>query len=114
MDAVERHAPWRDDSGGASAPQSASRSGERHVPKAGDSAWSPWMEATFSHIHHSSRDEVVDRMRSVSHIAVLPGGRQRVVLDEIRTILRDNPQTRDKATVGIPYRVDAMYTERLG
>jgi hypothetical protein len=35
------------------------------------------------------------------------------VLDEIGTILHEHPETAGSATVGISYRVDAMYAERF-
>ena len=35
------------------------------------------------------------------------------MLDEIRAILREHPETSNSQTIGIPYRVDAMYAERL-
>lgn len=113
MDRVERKAPWRDERGGASQDEGSLARSERYLAGPGDTNWSPWIEATFFHVHYSSHDDVIDRMRSVSHIAVLPPGCQSNVLDEIRTILTDHPQTRQQATVGIPYRVDAMYSQRL-
>jgi hypothetical protein len=76
-------------------------------------AWSEWVKATFHHIHFCSHEDIVDRVRSVSHVAVLPADRQQAVLDEVRSILREHPETRGQEKVGVPYRVDAMYTERL-
>jgi SAM-dependent methyltransferase len=108
MDRVEESAPWRQDRGHGLA------ANERYLAGPGDRNWSRWIEATFFHVHHSSHDDVIDRMRSVSHIAVLPPACQHKVLDEIKTILVNHPQTRQRATVGVPYRVDAMYAERLG
>ncbi|HVB44801.1 MAG TPA: methyltransferase domain-containing protein [Streptosporangiaceae bacterium] len=112
MDAVEKHAPWRDHRDGTGAADSAWRRSEQHLTAADTQTWSQWTEATFFHVHYSSHEDVVDRMRSVSHIAVLPQPSQQAVLAEIRTILREHPQTRNSEVVGIPYRVDAMYTER--
>jgi len=111
MDRVEKHAPWRDhhDGTGGSA---AHRWSERDL--AGGEIWSPFTEAIFFHVHHATHDDVIDRMRSVSHVAVLPPASQADVLAEIRAVLQEHPDTRGKATVGIRYRVDAMYTERLG
>jgi SAM-dependent methyltransferase len=114
MDRVERRAPWRDERDGRAPADSARRRGERYLAGPSDSNWSPWTEATFFHVHQSSPEDVLDRMRSVSHVAVLSRPEQASVLDEIRTILADHPQTRQKATVGIPYRVDVMHAERLG
>src|ERR1700683_145010 len=112
MDRVERDAPWRGkDSGHAESP---------HGRNAGDPArpsdrnWSSWVEATFFHVHNSTHDQVVDRMRSVSHIGALPSESQYLVLDEVRMILDGHPATRQQPTVCIPYRVDAMYAERIG
>ncbi|HUZ52776.1 MAG TPA: hypothetical protein VMU94_09635 [Streptosporangiaceae bacterium] len=45
--------------------------------------------------------------------ATSPCCRQRAVLGEIRAILREHPETSNSETVGIPYRVDAMYAKRL-
>ncbi len=75
--------------------------------------WSPWADAAFRHVHFGTHDDVVDRIRSVSYVAALPPRDQRAVLDEIRAILREHPETSNSPTVGIPYRVDAMYAERL-
>ena len=71
------------------------------------------MRATFSHVHVCTHADVVDRLRSVSHIAALAPGPQQVVLDEIRAILRRHPETSQRETVGIPYLVDVMFAERL-
>lgn len=113
MDRVERHAPWRDERDADGPADTSLRRSERHLAGSGDANWSPWTEGTFFHVQHSTHDDVIDRMRSVSHIAALPSLNQRAVLDEIRSILAEHPQTRQKATVGIPYRVDAMYAKRL-
>ncbi|HET9895472.1 MAG TPA: class I SAM-dependent methyltransferase [Streptosporangiaceae bacterium] len=113
MDRVERRAPWREHRDRAGPADKSLARSERYLAGPGDSNWSPWTEETFFHVHYSSHDEVIDRMRSVSHIAVLPAACQGNVLDEIRTILTEHPQTRQQETVGIPYRVDAMYSQRL-
>lgn len=114
MARVERRAPWRDnrDATGRTGGTGMRRS-ERHLVDDPASGWTPWTEATFSHVHERSHQDVVDRMRSVSHIAVLPAPEQRAVLGEILAILREHPQTRDRARIGIPYRVDVMYSQRL-
>ena len=106
MDRVERNAPWHDhgDDSGA----------ERYLAGPSDRQWSPWIEGTFFHVHYSSHDDVVDRIRSVSHVATLPPASQGSVLDEVRAILAQHPQTREQASIGVPYRVDVMYAERLG
>ncbi len=118
MDRVEGHAPWREQDGGASRLDPDRTDGspggsEEYLTRGSDGTWSAWTRATFSHVHFGTHADVVDRLRSVSHIAVLPPDRQRAILDEIRTILRTNPETSRCRTVGIPYRVDVMCAERL-
>lgn len=118
MDGVERHAPWRDHGDRMGRPTSAAagsayRWTEKYLAQGGGN-WAPWVEATFFHVHVCSHADVIDRVRSVSHVAVLPPDSQRAVLDEIRAILREHPETSHSATVGIPYQVDVMYSERLG
>jgi SAM-dependent methyltransferase len=118
MDRVERRAPWQDHGrdpsrGSPGRPDGALR---RIAPDlAGLSAgkWSAWIKATFSHVHVGTHADVLDRLRSVSHIAVLPADHQRAVLDEVRTILRTTPETSSTETVGIPYLVNVMVAERL-
>jgi SAM-dependent methyltransferase len=103
MDRVEKLAPWYDhaDIG------EFQRDAFRNVP-----GFTPLTEATFRHEQLLTREDVVDRIRSVSHVAVLPSEQQRVVLDEVRTVLRDDPATAGKDVVALPYRVDAYWAER--
>jgi SAM-dependent methyltransferase len=114
MDRVERRAPWRDERDSSGPADTTLARSERYLAGPSDSNWSPWIETRFFHVYYGSHEDVLDRMRSVSHVAVLPPARQDGVLSEIRAILADHPQTRQKATLGIPYRVDVMYAERLG
>lgn len=113
MDRVERRAPWREERDGTGPQDRSLARSEPYLAGRGGSGWSPWVESTFYHVHYSTHEDVVDRMRSVSHIAVLSPACQGSVLNEIRTILTEHPQTRQETTVGIPYRVDAMYSQRL-
>lgn len=111
MDRVERMAPWRDHGDGRGGP--ADQRWTYHA-LAGHGGWSPFTEATFHHVQQASHADVVNRIRSVSHVAALPPDRQAAVLAEIRLILSEHPDTRDRTTVPINYRVDAMYAERIG
>jgi SAM-dependent methyltransferase len=99
VEGVEKRAPWRSDSWRDSAAVETPFFGPLH-------------EATFEHAQELTPDEVVDRIRSVSHVAVLPTDRQAAVLDEVRVILRDDPDTAGRETVALPYRVDVFWTER--
>lgn len=106
MDRVEDDAPWREYGDGRT-------SARQRGYVTGGEAWSDWTEATFHHVQYCSHEDLVDRVRSVSHIAALPPASQREVLEEVRSILRDRPETSNTQMLGIPYRVDAMYAERL-
>jgi SAM-dependent methyltransferase len=109
MDRVERHAPWRDH--GQGGPLGAPRWSESEVSER--PGWSPWTDATFYHVQQLTHDQVIDRIRSVSHIGALPPAQQRAVLGEIAAILGEHPDTRDSASVSIGYRVDVRFAERL-
>jgi SAM-dependent methyltransferase len=101
MDGVERKAPWRDH--------------DRPAREAlgTPTGFGPLGEATFRHEQAVTPDGVLDRFRSVSHVAVLPAGQQQAVLDEVRGILAAHPETRGRAELLLPYRVDCLWCERL-
>jgi SAM-dependent methyltransferase len=100
MDRVEKRAPWRDHENW--------RDGAlRQMPGFG-----PLHTAEFRHEHVLTPDDVVRRVASVSHVAVLPQNERDAVLDEIRGLVASHPETAGRSTVAIPYRVDAMWAER--
>ncbi|HEX5588229.1 MAG TPA: class I SAM-dependent methyltransferase [Acidimicrobiia bacterium] len=102
MDRVEKRAPWRaHDKFGAS------------TEAIGSPRFTPVTAATFHHEHVVTRDEMVDRVRSVSHVAVLPPAAREAVLDEVREVLATDPATAGKTELAVPYRVDAYWAERL-
>jgi hypothetical protein len=86
------------------------------VRAAGSEFDNPWFgalrEATFHHDQLLSPADVVERVRSVSHVAVLPPDQREAVLDEVRALLRDDPATAGRDELALPYRVDAFWTER--
>lgn len=103
MDRVERRAPWRDHQ-----PWSA----DAAVGVAGAPWFGPVEEATFHHEQRLAPEDVVERVRGVSHVVVLPPAEQEAVLEEVRAIIATHPQTRGRRTVAIPYRVGAYWCER--
>jgi hypothetical protein len=110
MDRVEKHAPWRDHDGRA-------RSGDPHVRRddvmGGAEGFGPVVAATFRHEQEMTPERVVDRIKGVSHVAVLAPAAQAAVLAEVRDIVARHPETRGRELLQIPYRVDAYWTERL-
>jgi hypothetical protein len=100
MDRVEKKAPWR-------VHEEWRESAFTDTPFFG-----PMHEATFHHEQVLTVDEVVDRFRSVSHVAVLPADAQAAVLDEVRATLATHPDTAGRDEIPIPYRVDAYWCEK--
>jgi SAM-dependent methyltransferase len=101
MDRVEKRAPWR-------AHDEWKESAFVETPWFG-----PLTEATFHHEQLLSPADVVGRVRSVSHVAVLPPDRQNEVLDEVRALLRTDPaHLSERDQLALPYRVDAYWAER--
>jgi SAM-dependent methyltransferase len=100
MDRVEKRAPWRD------------HDAWRETAFVDQPWFAPLAEATFHHEQVLTPDEVVDRVRSVSHVAVLPASEHVAVLDEVREVLDGDPATSGRSVVALPYRVDAYWAER--
>jgi SAM-dependent methyltransferase len=104
MDSVEKRAPWRDHDS----------AGESHDAAFDETPFFTQPAArVFHQVHELTPELVVERIRSVSHVAVLPAGRQADVLDAVREVLRTDPGTAGRDLVAMPYRVDAYWAERL-
>jgi len=100
MDRVEKRAPWRDhEQGNDAAPRSRAGFGPVHTE-------------TFRHEQSITPEGVVDRIASVSHVAVLPVAERKRVLDEVRGVLTHHPDARGRSELRIPYRVDAYWYGR--
>ena len=69
--------------------------------------------ATFHHAQVLTPDEVVARVRSVSHVAVLPEAERTALLAEVRELLRTDPTTAGHDRIALPYRVDAYWAQRI-
>jgi SAM-dependent methyltransferase len=98
--AAEHDAPWGDaEHWHTTALVDTPWFGERHA-------------ATFHHAQVLSPDEVVARVQSVSHVAVLPDPERSALLDEVRDLLRTDPATAGRDRIALPYRVDAYWAQR--
>ncbi|MGH9031964.1 MAG: class I SAM-dependent methyltransferase [Acidimicrobiia bacterium] len=100
MDRVEKRAPWRDHENWRE-----SALGEHH-------GFGPLHPGTFHHEQRCAPEGVIDRFRGVSHIASLPPDQRDAVLDELRVLVATHPDTRGRAELVLPYRVDAYWCER--
>ena len=100
MDEVERRAPWRDHEN-----WSESAFGERRD-------FDPLQSASFGHEHLTTPAGIVDRILGVSHVAALPTREQHEVLERVRRLLDQHPDTRGRRELRVPCRVDCYWTER--
>jgi len=100
MDRVEKKAPWR------------KHEEWREAAFTETPYFGPMHEATFHHEQLMTVEEVVDRFRSVSHVAVLDDAAKEAVLDEVRATLAAHPDTSGRDEIAIPYRVDAYWCEK--
>ena len=101
MDRVEKRAPWRDH-------ENWRDSALRDRPGFG-----PLNAAEFRHVQTVTPAAMVQRVASVSHVAVLPHAEREAVLEEVRNVLRSDPTTRGRDELRVPYRVDCYWFERV-
>jgi SAM-dependent methyltransferase len=101
MDRVEKRAPWRDhEHWRDSAPREMPGFGSLH-------------SGEFRHEQAITPAAMVQRVASVSHVAVLPETQRESVLDEVRDVLGSDSQTRGLGELSVPYRVDCYWFERV-
>ena len=100
MDRVEKRAPWRDH-------DNWSNSAVREM-----SGFGPLHSAEFRHEQIVTPQAMVQRVASVSHVAVLPDPERAAVLDEVAEVLRTDPSTSGRDALAVPYRVDCFWFER--
>jgi SAM-dependent methyltransferase len=100
MDRVEKRAPWRNHDHWRD-------SAFRAMPGFG-----PLHEGEFRHEQTVTPEAMVQRVASVSHVAVLPDAERHSVLDEVREVLRTDPRTHGRDELTVPYRVDCFWFQR--
>jgi len=100
MDRVEKRAPWRNH-------DDWSDSAYEDLPGFG-----PLHTGEFRHTQAVTPDAMVQRVASVSHVAVLPDPERTAVLDEVRDLLRTHPDSAGRTELAVPYRVDTFWFER--
>ena len=101
MDRVEKRAPWRNH-------DEWSDSAYTDLPGFG-----PLHTAQFRHEQLVTPEAMVQRVASVSHVAVLPPAERKAVLDEVRVVLTTHPEARGRTQLAVPYRVDCFWFERV-
>ncbi len=102
MDRVEKRAPWRDHENWRDSARQAAMPG-----------FGALHETEFRHAQLITPEGVVQRVASVSHVAVLSEPEREAVLGEVRDVLATHPAVSGRETVEIPYRVDCFWAERV-
>lgn len=77
-----------------------------------DGPFGPLRHRVFRHRQRLTPAGVVDRVLSVSIIAVLPAAERREVTREIRRFLAEDPTVRGRAALELPYTTDVYWTHR--
>lgn len=67
----------------------------------------------FRFVHELDPDGVVARVTSVSFIAALPDDERAAVAERVRALLAEDPETRGRAVLAVPYRTDVFWCERV-
>jgi SAM-dependent methyltransferase len=100
MDRVEKRAPWRDH-------ENWRDSGTEQL-----AGFAPFTTAEFRHAQTLTPEGVVQRIASVSHVAVLPESEREAVLAEVRDLLHNHPDARNQAELQLVYRADCLVALR--
>ncbi len=74
--------------------------------------FTPLTAERFSHVHEADAQGVVDRVLSISFIAALTEEEREQVEEQVRRLLAEHPETRDRETVRLRYRTDVFWCER--
>ena len=75
--------------------------------------FTPLEQARFGLEHELTPDDVVARVASVSFIASLTAAARSEVVGRVRELLAEDPETRGRTTVVLPYRTDVYWCERV-
>lgn len=97
--------------------------GEVRIPRYRDGAWRAPLERgdlfvaagarEFIHAQTLTPDSLVERVASVSFIAVLPGDERARVLDAVRDLAATHPDLRGRDEFSHPYMTEVFVYERL-
>lgn len=71
--------------------------------------FTPLETQTFSYVHQYDLDTAIDRVASISFIAALDAQTQQTVLQQVRELLEQHPQTRDRPIIEHPYRTEVFW-----
>jgi SAM-dependent methyltransferase len=86
--------------------------------EAGQAELGPWFglrtRAKFTHLHEHDRASLLDRVNSMSFVAVLPTVERAEILERIGALVDSHPQLAGRETFDLPYVTEAFWAERPG
>ncbi|HZY91259.1 MAG TPA: class I SAM-dependent methyltransferase [Thermoplasmata archaeon] len=82
------------------------------APFAASGLFEPIAEAEFSLVQRADLETMLDRVRSVSFIALLPSAEQEAVIGEVRRLIDGSPEAWDHGAVVLPYRTHLFWSFR--
>lgn len=74
--------------------------------------FTPLETQVFSYVHQYDLDAAIDRVASISFIAALDSQTQQTVLQQVRELLKQHPETRDRPIIEHPYRTEVFWCTR--
>ncbi|MHB1435474.1 MAG: class I SAM-dependent methyltransferase [Thermoplasmata archaeon] len=78
----------------------------------GRSGFGPLHETVVPHIQRMARDQLADRILSLSRVALLPPRRQAELARRIRELADTHPGLRDRPVIRYPYRTHVYWSYR--
>lgn len=74
--------------------------------------FTPLEERTFHHVQRGPLQAVLDRVASISFVAIMPEERRAEVLQRVRELVASHPATRDKTEIEMQYQTDVFWCAR--
>jgi SAM-dependent methyltransferase len=72
----------------------------------------PPQRAEFAHVHIHERASVLERVASMSFVAVLPDAERAQVFEQVAALIDSHPQTAGRETFELAYLTEAWWAER--
>ncbi len=70
-------------------------------------------QAQYDHTQLGTPETVLDRVASISFISALPSQSRECVLDEVRSLLQSDPETKDQKNIEFPYQTDVFWCRKV-
>ena len=85
------------------------RSGAWREPFRLTALFEPLQEAKLASVQHATREEIVDRVASISYIGAMPEEQREPVLADVRRLLATDPATAGRETIDLPHVVNVYW-----